>query len=422
MTPIPSDRQPLDEFAANASDALCATLVSAAYERFPPEGSYGTALMHGSLATGLPGIALALMFLGEANGKDFSEPIDAALRETTNIASRFPLPLSLFNGVAGIGWVLEHYRRRRDEPEMSQSLDSFDDVIWNHLRVYRPWTLEVDLINGLVGFGVYALERLPRPRAVAIVQLVFEHLREVGQLCGETVAYLTPSALLPGPIRHQEPEGLYDFGLAHGQAGVLAFLASVYEAGICKEEVGALMVPLAAWLIAHARIDTLSIFPRAIRPNGGMLDSSFAWCRGDPGIALALLRAARSCNRDDWEETAMVWLHRSTARSLEDSPVFGACVCHGSIGLSLIFRQAHKMTGDPLLESAASYWLEATRQFGCYDTPTGFRFSSKLMPESDLGPRGFLMGAAGTALALAVDRCDRKDWQRLLLLDHDREA
>jgi hypothetical protein len=253
-----------------------------------------------------------------------------------------------------------------------------------------------------------------------MLQLVVDHLGEIGKRNGDTLAFLTPPELLPGPMRDEGPEGLFDFGLAHGQAGVLAFLATLHRAGICRDATVALMEPLAAWLLRHAQNDTLSAFPRALRPAGDTIAGRFGWCRGDAGIALALLRAARTCGRDDWESTALALLRRGASRVVANSSVFDACVCHGSLGLHLIFRAAYAMTEDPLLDSAARYWLDVTRDFRSHDTETGFRFASTLMPEELIGPKGFLMGSAGAAMALALDQCDRRDWQRLLLIDDDR--
>src|ERR1044071_2225903 len=149
-----------EAFVADAISAIAGCLETAAHTSLEID-EFGHAVMFASVASGLPGIALALMHLGEITGRDHSAAIAAALAESMRIVSQYPLSISLFNGVGGVAWVMEQYRRRYGEGDVSSSLDDFDDILRTHLDTYRPWILDFDLMNGLVGHGVYALERLP---------------------------------------------------------------------------------------------------------------------------------------------------------------------------------------------------------------------------------------------------------------------
>jgi len=401
-------------------NALAAELEAAACEPLPPDADGSDALMYATLATGQPGIALGLMSLGDALGRDYTGAVRAAIAGSAGVVARFPLRLSLHNGVAGIAWVLEQYRRRQgDDPEVSDSLDAFDAVVVDHLEARQPWSADFDLMNGLVGFGVYALERLPRAASAAALERIVMTLADIADRRDGGVAFLTSADLLPEHTRADSPAGMYDFGLAHGQAGVLSFLASVRAARVCVDAVDALIEPLATWLIGQARTGTRSAYPRALLPDGRRIEGRFAWCRGDLGIGIALLRAARVCGRGDWEDAAVALLARAAERTIDDSAIFDACLCHGSLGLFVMFRRAFAMTGDLRLRAAASRWLETTWTFRRHDTPSGFRFGSKSMPQSLLGGCGFLMGSSGAALALTTLRNVRADWQRLLLIDDE---
>src|SRR6185369_582955 len=57
--------------------------------------------------------------------------------------SELPAGAGLYSGFAGVAWVLEHLNGRLFDPDGEDPGD--------------------DIAAGLVGFGVYALERLPRP-------------------------------------------------------------------------------------------------------------------------------------------------------------------------------------------------------------------------------------------------------------------
>ena len=66
---------------------------------------------------------------------------------------------------------------RMDEEDLNEEIDA---VLRQHLS-QTPWRHEYDLVGGLVGYGVYALERLPRPSAVACLELVVERLAEIAR-------------------------------------------------------------------------------------------------------------------------------------------------------------------------------------------------------------------------------------------------
>src|ERR1700690_1610660 len=65
---------------------------------------------------------------------------------------------SLYGGLAGDGWVLCHLSDQ-DDGEASELLTTVDAALAKVLAV-STWDGPYDLISGLVGFGVYFLERL----------------------------------------------------------------------------------------------------------------------------------------------------------------------------------------------------------------------------------------------------------------------
>ncbi|HUS68653.1 MAG TPA: lanthionine synthetase LanC family protein, partial [Kofleriaceae bacterium] len=68
----------------------------------------------------------------------------------------------LFGGVTGVAWALEHLS---DVVEIDpDALDDIDDSVLE-LVGREELLAPAELVEGLVGLGVYALERLPRPAA-----------------------------------------------------------------------------------------------------------------------------------------------------------------------------------------------------------------------------------------------------------------
>ena len=44
-----------------------------------------------------------------------------------------------------------------------------------------PWTGDYDLVNGLVGYAVYAFQRLPNRSAIACLERVINHLADTAE-------------------------------------------------------------------------------------------------------------------------------------------------------------------------------------------------------------------------------------------------
>src|SRR5439155_5317436 len=130
---------------------------------------------------------------------------------------------SLYAGFPGIAWTVAHLQGRFLDPGDGAGLDGIDLALAGYLA-RSPWTGEYDLLGGLAGLGVYALERLPRPGAAACLQHVVDRLAELAVPQPEGVAWFTPPERLPGWQRERYPRGYYNTGLAHGMPGVIALL------------------------------------------------------------------------------------------------------------------------------------------------------------------------------------------------------
>jgi hypothetical protein len=151
-----------------------------------------------------------------------------------------------------------------------------------------------------------------------------------------------------------------------------------------------------------------------------------AWCYGDPGVASALLLAARGAGEPDWEREAVDLAIHAARRPVEDSGVVDPSLCHGAAGLGHIFNRIGQATGNGELRTAATFWFEKTLQLRRPGTGlAGFTTALKNLDGSqtfETDPT-FLSGAAGVAMALAAASTSAEPaWDRTLLLSsaHDR--
>jgi hypothetical protein len=378
------------------------------------------------LNRGLAGRALFFAYLERATGdaaagERAGELLERAIVELGE--QRSPSP-SLYDGFAGLAWVVEHLVAgevsqagrgagvagarsddETDEDDSQEDLNAGIDAALLALLRLSPWRGEVDLLGGLVGYGVYALERLPRPSAAALLSLVVARLAERAEPAAR-IERGSPGLVWVLP---ESPALAPDPGMAHGAAGAIALLARVVARGAAE--------PLAETLLAAAVEGVLGL-RRAEEEGKGDL----AWCAGDAGLSVALLAAARACDREDWEETALRLATGAAARYLHDSEAegFDPALCHGTAGLSHLFHRLYWATGDPALGSAARRWLERTLAHWRPGEGIGGYLVRKKQEDGRAGwvaDPGFLGGAAGIGLALlAAASPIEPAWDRLLLL------
>ena len=209
-----------------------------------------------------------------------------------------PLTSSLYSGFTGIAWAVELVDRLLGAEGEDRNGD-IDDALTSLLRRY-PEDAPYDLVNGLTGLGVYALARWPRPGAAPCVLGVVEQLARRARHDRDGVYWWTPPSWR-GPRREQYRPGGVDLGVAHGIAGVIPFLARVHRLGLARPTVRPLLDGAVRWLLAHL-VDTASgpTVPYFVADGVEPGPARSAWCYGDPGVAAALLLAARDVGEPAW--------------------------------------------------------------------------------------------------------------------------
>lgn len=344
---------------------------------------------------------LALFFgylersLGRAeDGERAQEHLDWAV---TGLSEQQAPTAGLYGGFAGVAWVTEHLLGGELSAEDEDPNADIDEALFSLLR-REPWKGEFDLLGGLVGWGVYALERLPRPSAAAMLPLVVERLAECAEPAARGVVWNYPLHPMPEP----------DPGMAHGAAGVIALLARVLQEGAAS--------PRAASLLDAAVTGALARFSAGQDAGEGDL----AWCAGDAGLSVALLAAAGARGRDEWEHAARHLAAAAAERYANQAQGFDTALCHGTAGLSHLFHRLYQATGDPALLAAARRWLERTLAQHRPGQGIGGYLCRGKQADGKIGwnPNpGFLGGAAGIGLALlAAATPVEPAWDRLLLL------
>jgi len=367
-------------------------------------GSAGTAIFFAELAR-----VTRSQRDGDAAIERMDRSIDALADEVRSAG--------LYAGITGIAWATEYVAARLfDTHDDDDACDEIDDAITRNLCEV-PWRGQYDLISGLVGIGVYALAR--RRRAPSLCDRVVERLLELRRVEASGTTWFTEPALLSSTQRTQAPHGMHNLGLAHGVPGVIAFLG--HALACAGHDVAGVLEDSTRWLDGQRLSDASpSAFGWWSGAGATSNPSRAAWCYGDPGIAAALLIAAKALAHPELEQAALRVAHRAAGRPWQSSGAVDAGLCHGTAGLMHIFHRIYRATGDETCRRAACEWFDRTLALRGDGGVAGF--TPHLVDEKqDPLPgqaTGMLNGAAGIGLALlaAVGNA-APGWDRVLLVD-----
>ncbi|HYW87822.1 MAG TPA: lanthionine synthetase C family protein, partial [Chloroflexota bacterium] len=369
-----------------------------------------------SVAQGRSGEALFFAYWGDAVGNDDAWSTAVHCVETDlEEAAAAPKSVSLYSGFTGVSWTVAHLDGWLLELSDGDPNDVLDATLLE-LVANRPWLGEYELMNGLVGIGMYALERLLHPPAADCLVEVVGRLAEVARHSECGASWWTPPERLSAQRRVRFPAGAYDLGVAHGVAGVVGLLGKACAVDAVRPTARALLDDAVGWLLCQRLPATTgAFFPSFVAPDRAGPPARSAWCYGDPGAAAALLLAAHAVGSPEWQAAALDIARLAAARPLADCGVVDAGLCHGAAGLAHIFNRLYQATGLPEFRDAALGWIE--RVFDYYRPGTGVGGFSVFRPDGLLADPGFLEGAAGVGLALLAAATPLEPrWDRLLLL------
>ena len=329
------------------------------------------------------------------------------------------LPSGMFNGLTSIGWTIQHCVQLlgpsdADASETQDPLEQLEQLVLARLRAER-WTQSYDLVDGLVGIGVYFLERLPSAPACEGLSRVVGHLETLATTDATGTTWHTPARLLPPNQREGCPEGHYNLGVAHGVPGIVYLLSEAIVAGVETSRAKELLAGAVTWLLRQKRPAEIeqSCYPHWTGCDAPPRFRHPAWCYGDFGIAAVLAHVG----------DRLAWPHVSDAaealieRSLTRLPVPAeATLCHGALGVAHVCNRLYQASASATYKAAARFYYESGLSMLTRSEPEVVRGRH----EGTLSTR-FLQGAVGVALGLlAASEPVEPQWDRRLLLSGRR--
>jgi hypothetical protein len=373
-----------------------------------------TELSNANLSGGVGGVSVFFCHLARWSAArehlDLAEHF-AALAMDAMDATNEPTgaSLALYGGISGVAWLLRHLQTHGFEiaPDATAEVDA---RIIDELS--QPWKGEFDLVSGLVGIGVYALEGALDERCMKILELVVERLADLAEPHATGLCWRSP-------VRNIEAsptalDGLYNLGVAHGTPGCIALFGALLSRGLFVERTRPLLDGAVDWLLGYEQRDR-PFLRYAYNVHELTGPTRLAWCYGDPGVAAALFVAARATADDDLRGRALALARSATTCPFDQTGVQDAGICHGAAGLAHIFNRLGQAAGDEGLLAAARLWYGQAlelRRSGC-----GIAGFQAIRAREARAAPGYLIGAAGIGLTLLSAISDAPPtWDLPLLL------
>ena len=369
----PSALGELKDGALHLAGALARTLPAAA----------ATDHRNPSLASGSAGLAVCTGQLARTRSDQMVADVALThLEEAVDVLATEPLTSSLYSGFTGIAWAVELVDRLLGNEGEDRNGD-IDDVLTGLLHRYperravrpdqRPYRA------GRLRAGPLAASRCravpPRRGRAARPAGAARHGRPL--LVDPAVVARSARGAVPARrgrpgrgARHRRRHPVPRPGAPArpGPAGRSFAARRVREAGFWP-----------TWWTRRPGLPSPTTWPTV----SSLGPARSAWCYGDPGVAAALLLAARDVGEPAWAAAATDLAVRAAARPAAQTGVADAGLCHGSAGLAHLFGLMYQMTAEAALADAARFWVGRTLEQSRVSTAPGW-----------------LEGAAGVALAM----------------------
>src|SRR5450432_3822157 len=124
------------------------------------------------IANGAAGLAILFDYLAEARSSNRERQSALTfLDQAADAVAATRMSPSFLGGFTGVAWAIAHLERKRSlGSEGEDSNQAIDEALKLYLS-HSPWKEDYDVARGLVGYGIYSVERLPQRNAVDCLTL-----------------------------------------------------------------------------------------------------------------------------------------------------------------------------------------------------------------------------------------------------------
>ncbi|GAA4275923.1 lanthionine synthetase C family protein [Aquimarina mytili] len=371
--------------------------------------------------SGISGISLFHFYYSKYLETDvhFDTGIEVLSESVHRINNGYNFP-TYCTGIAGAGWVFDHLVEEDfvdlDTDELLSDLDEYlYGIMMSNIKEGN-----YDFLHGAIGYGYYFLKRYRNTKSDVLKERYVEYLLSLVSVL-EQISENDKEGIKWPQVVHKKTEAQeYNFGLSHGISGIINFLSRLHQYEEFKNAVETLLKGGTAYLVRFENPDStaFSLFPNNVTDTTRGVDSRLAWCYGDLGIGLSLRLAAKALKDDELYQTSIrVLKHATQRKTIEQSLVKDAGLCHGSYGNAQIFGRLYRETNDEVFKEAATHWIEQGLAMATFeDGYAGYKAWQGKENEWK-NETNFLTGVAGIGLAILFYLSDVEvTWDECLMI------
>lgn len=311
-------------------------------------------------------ILLQSLFLQVTSNNKFKTEIESNIEFLVNkLESSYEVLTTFCTGLAGIGWLFTYLNEKGIiDIALDEYLEELDETIEEKLKEMLS-EQDFDILHGANGLGLYLLKR---KRTDLVERIILALDAAAANIGNETVWQRFD--------RHKLQEYIYDFGLAHGNASILYFLAKCYKAGVlpdtCKRLIRGGLHFFTNNIQDFEKVGSFypgSKLVKEYKTNTQPYFCRLAWCYGDLGILHSLLQVSKWINDNAMELKIIDMLETvATRRADKQTHVRDAGFCHGASGVGYLFLNLYNTTGNKIFQDTAEFWVERTLQLAYHKT------------------------------------------------------
>lgn len=374
------------------------------------------------LLTGYCGSALFYAYYYRLTGKKkYLQTLNGIIEKALKALEEEELIYSHCSGISGMLWCIQHLMKNGfiEQNEAENIFEEADEALFDYMKRQLS-DYYYDFLHEGLGVALYFLDRLPNP---VIQQYLEQAAIQIEETCIANDFGISWKDTFSEKSRTLYHSPIYNLGLAHGVPSILSVLSMLYEKGVAVKRTLPLVQKGVQWLLANKNTpseDCISLYPTYVNDSNEALEtkqSRLGWCYGDLGIAIALLNIGNRLQNDTYKQEAFtIFEHSAKNRNKANGGIGDASLCHGSMGVSHIFRRAYMAAGDNVFLEGAENWLEQTLQMARWnDGLAGFKYRTHNGYENNYN---LLEGITGIGLALiaALDTETKPAWDRCLLI------
>lgn len=320
--------------------------------KFPLENNVG-------VLEGLTGICLFNYYYDEFIGGP-NELGGEILKKSIDLINEGFLQPTFSQGVSGFGWTLDHLQKEKFiDINTDELLGPIDTHVQKALFYYINKN-NLDFLHGALGCAYYFLNRYNSTSSISLKKSYQNILMEFLNELNKNFVFESVQGLVWVDKKNNKRKVEFtNLSLSHGVSSIVNILTRLNKNKVFQPFTENLLKNLTTYLLKFKDSDknAFSLFPN--NANSNKVKTRIAWCYGDLGIGLTLLKAAMSLNDEKIQlEVTDILEHSARRLTPEKSLVVDPYLCHGAFGNFQMYHRIWEESSNPIFLKARDSWVQ----------------------------------------------------------------